>query len=90
MSSAEVKSDAKPLAPDEGAFLIHPSMAGFYIRRGTENDWYFGRPKGSAISWEKVGLSDLLNLGVQLGDVENIAADRTYRARPTKILIEAT
>lgn len=75
---------------DDGEFLIHPSMTGFYVRRGTESDWYFGRPKGPAIFWEKVGLSDLLNLGIKPGDVEDIAPNVTYRARTANVLIEPT
>jgi len=80
MSNAEVTQELKPLPPE---------MVGFYVRRDEDGGWYFGRPKGPAIAWEKTVLTDLLNLGVQPGDVENIAPNVSYRARPTLVLIES-
>jgi hypothetical protein len=50
---------------------------GFYICR--ENDyWLLGRPCGHAISWERVELIDLFNLGVDCTEIENIVVGRTY------------
>lgn len=62
---------------------------GFYVQKDPVGQWYFGRPKGPAIWWEKCELGDLLNLGLDAQDLEGIVAQVTYRASSADVFLEA-
>lgn len=64
-------------------------LCGFYLQKDAEGQWYFGRPKGPAIWWEKCELGDLLNLGLSRDDLEGVVVDTVYRAHAAAILLEA-
>ena len=55
-------------------------LCGFRVQKDAEGQWYFGRPKGSAIWWDKCELGDLLNLGLRSHDLESVVVDHVYRA----------
>lgn len=62
-------------------------LCGFYVHKDAEAQWYFGRPKGPAIWWDIVELSDLLNMGFLANDLEGVVVNVTYRASCNSILL---
>lgn len=63
-------------------------LCGFRVQKDAEGQWYFGRPKGPAIWWEKCELGDLLNLGLRRDDLEGVVVNHVYSARFASILLE--
>lgn len=63
-------------------------QCGFYVQKDAEGQWYFGRPKGPAIWWEKCELGDLLNLGLVGHNLEGLVVNTVYRAHAAAIFLE--
>lgn len=78
---------------DHGERVLSPraflpkELCGFYVQKDAEGQWYFGRPKGPAVWWEKCELSDLLYLGIAHDDLEGVVVDTVYRASSATILL---
>jgi hypothetical protein len=64
-------------------------LCGFRVQKDAEGQWYFGRPKGPAIWWEKCELGDLLHLGLRGDDLEGVVVNTVYRAHAAAIFLEA-
>lgn len=73
---------------EQNEILVHESYRGFSVQKTSDGQWLLGRPKGSAIWWDKCELCDLLNLGLRSDDLEGVVVDHVYRARLTNILWE--
>jgi hypothetical protein len=71
----------------ELGIVLAPELRGFYIERDSAGQWLFGRPKNGAIYWDKVELSDLLNFGICLQDLESVLVNHVYRASAVAILL---
>lgn len=67
--------------------VLPKELCGFYVCKLGGGEWCFGRPKGSAIYWEKCELSDLLYLGIAADDLEGLVVGRSYRAACAPILL---
>jgi hypothetical protein len=63
---------------------------GFRVQKDAEGQWYFGRPKGSAIWWDKCELGDLLHLGLSGDDLKGVVVNAVYWARVAPELLHAT
>lgn len=64
-------------------------ITGIRVQKDANGHWYFGRPKGPAIWWEKCELSDLLNLGLRSHDLEGVVVNHVYSARFASVLLES-
>lgn len=60
--------------------VFQKEQCGIRIQKDADGQWYFGRPKGPAIWWEKCELGDLLNLGICGDDLEGVVVNHVYRA----------
>ena len=73
----------------ESGRMVAPELRGFYVERDSAGQWLFGRPKNGAIYWDKVELSDLLNFGIDLQDLEGVVVNHVYRASAAAILLQS-
>lgn len=64
-------------------------LCGFRVYKDAEGQWFFGRPKGPAIYWEKCELGDLLNLGLRRHDLEVVVVNHIYSAQFTSVFLDA-
>ena len=65
------------------------AFCGFFVQRLDDGRWLFGIAKGRIVHWEFIELSDLLDLGVDIEDVESVVPERAYRVAPTGVTLHA-
>lgn len=77
------------LTEDEYLAVVEASSPrGFRVVKMNDGRLLLGYPKNSCLAWEVIGLLDLLHLGINRRDIENLVTDKTYVAVAPSITLE--
>ncbi len=71
------------------AVVLPKGNRGFYVCKEPCGQLCFGWPKSGVIWWEKVELSDLLNMGVEQNDIELLVPGQVYTAVVAPVRLHA-
>lgn len=70
------------------AIVEASSPRGFRVVKMNDGRLLLGYPKNNCLAWEVIGLLDLLHLGINRRDIENLVTDKAYVAVAPTITLE--